>query len=164
MSEFLISGFAVYFEKLRKPISFLLASVLFIFSTITVPENYDAHFYEFVELFGFFLLIIAALGRIWCSLYISGRKNTTLCKDGPYSLCRNPLYFFSFIGVIGFFLSIQNMLLGIFAALIFLVYYRGVITSEERRLRHLFHNEYEEYLKHVPRFWPSIMIAKGHFD
>ena len=30
--------------------------------------------------------------RIWATLFIGGRKNDELQVDGPYSVCRNPLY------------------------------------------------------------------------
>jgi protein-S-isoprenylcysteine O-methyltransferase Ste14 len=44
------------------------------------------------------LAAMIASHRLWCSLYISGYKNSQLITSGPYSLCRNPLYFFSFVG------------------------------------------------------------------
>ena len=43
----------------------------------------------------------ACAGRLWCSVYIAGKKNRELVKVGPYSVCRNPLYFFSLVGAIG---------------------------------------------------------------
>ena len=43
----------------------------------------------------------AMVGRMWCAQYIAGYKNDVLVREGPYSVCRNPLYFFSFLGGIG---------------------------------------------------------------
>ena len=40
----------------------------------------------------------AMAGRMWCAQYIAGYKNDVLVREGPYSVCRNPLYFFSFLG------------------------------------------------------------------
>ena len=34
-------------------------------------------------------------------LYVGGRKNAELVTTGPYSMMRNPLYFFSLLGVAG---------------------------------------------------------------
>ena len=41
------------------------------------------------------------------------------------------------------------------AAALFLLYYRGVILSEEQRLAHLFGNPFERYVQTTPRFFPS---------
>ena len=56
---------------------------------------------ESLMLLACFMAGIGAFGRIWCSLYIAGYKNNVLVIAGPYSMCRNPLYFLSFIGGIG---------------------------------------------------------------
>ena len=56
---------------------------------------------ESLMLLACFMAGIGAFGRIWCSLYIAGYKNNVLVIEGPYSMCRNPLYFFSFIGGLG---------------------------------------------------------------
>ena len=50
---------------------------------------------------GVIMVGIATMGRVWCNLYICGYKSGKLITEGPYSMCRNPLYFFSLIGGIG---------------------------------------------------------------
>ena len=47
------------------------------------------------------LIALACLGRIWCSVFIAGRKDTAIVIDGPYALVRHPLYVLSFLGGIG---------------------------------------------------------------
>ena len=47
------------------------------------------------------LVATAMLGRIWCSVFIAGRKDTRLVVDGPYALCRHPLYGLSLLGGAG---------------------------------------------------------------
>ncbi len=86
--------------------------------------------------------------------YIVGRKNRELCQFGPYSLTRNPLYFFSFLGVLGFALALQQVMLGAVAGVGFLLYYRGVIRGEERILHSLHGRAFQAYCERVPRFWP----------
>ena len=61
------------------------------------------------EVLSFLILTVAALGRVWTSAYISGRKNHELVVDGPYSLTRNPLYFFSFLGYVGAGLAFEKL-------------------------------------------------------
>jgi hypothetical protein len=101
------------------------------------------------------------MGRIWCAIYISGRKDRTLCLDGPYSLSRNPLYFFSLLGLIGFFTALENLAFAAVAAVVYLAYYRQVIMSEEKRLGQLFGAEYELYAGCTPRFLPAIRTPRG---
>src|SRR5262245_59839085 len=54
-----------------------------------------------LEVLSFVLLSVSEFGRVWVSAYISGRKTVELVTDGPYSITRNPLYFFTFIAYIG---------------------------------------------------------------
>ena len=142
-------------ENLRMSISRAAAAVLLIMALFTVPMNFDDGIHEFMEIFGFFLLIVAGLGRIWCSIYIAGLKDKKLCTEGPYSISRNPLYFFSFIGTLGIFFALQNLPLVVISAILFLGYYYFVITSEEKRLTDIFGVSYLEYKESTPRFFPD---------
>ncbi|MBC8010284.1 MAG: isoprenylcysteine carboxylmethyltransferase family protein [Burkholderiales bacterium] len=96
------------------------------------------------------------LGRIWCALYIAGRKNAELCQDGPYSLVRNPLYVFSFVGALGVALATQRPLLVPIVAALFVAYYHIVIRAEETRLAALFPAAYPAYRREVPRALPRL--------
>jgi protein-S-isoprenylcysteine O-methyltransferase Ste14 len=42
---------------------------------------------------GLLAAAVATVGRLWCTLYIAGYKTKSLIRVGPYSVCRNPLYF-----------------------------------------------------------------------
>ncbi|MBN1402976.1 MAG: isoprenylcysteine carboxylmethyltransferase family protein [Opitutales bacterium] len=142
-------------ETLRIPISRIVAVLILLLAIATTPNGYESIHGEFMEITGFGLLIIAALGRIWCSIYISGRKDKVLCTDGPYSISRNPLYFFSFIGVLGFSLALQSLTILLLSSITYLLLYRHVIISEEVRLKELFGGQFEAYVKSTPRFFPS---------
>jgi steroid 5-alpha reductase family enzyme len=103
---------------------------------------------------GIIFVAIASLGRMWCSLYIAGYKDNKLITKGPYSICRNPLYFFSMIGVVGIGCATETFTFPIAFIVLFAVYYPFVIKSEERRLKQHFGDEFEEYTKKVPSFFP----------
>lgn len=141
-------------ERLRKPVSFLVAAALGFLLVFVHPRSFGTLPMEFVKLAGLFLVFAGALGRILCTLYIGGRKNRELCQSGIYSMCRNPLYFFSFLGLTGVCLASQNLTLTLVAGIIFLTFYRAVILSEERKLLRLFPVDFPIYQKAVPRFWP----------
>jgi uncharacterized membrane protein len=107
-------------------------------------------------MFGYALIIMATLGRIWCAVYIAGRKNKELCQDGPYSLVRHPLYSFSFLGAIGVTLAVQSLLLTVIVTPLFLAYHHFVINSEERRLQGLFGDQFTRYRLRVSRLVPRL--------
>jgi protein-S-isoprenylcysteine O-methyltransferase Ste14 len=103
---------------------------------------------------GVALVAVAALGRTWCSLYIAGYKGRVLVAEGPYSVSRNPLYFFSMLGGIGLGLTTKNVTVPLIFLGVFGFYYSLVIRREEKALRQAFGREYDEYRKVTPRFLP----------
>jgi protein-S-isoprenylcysteine O-methyltransferase Ste14 len=141
-------------ERLRRPVSTLFALGLGLGLLFTKPIGFGTGVYEVMELLGFMLIFFAVLGRMWCILYIGGRKNRELCRVGPYASCRNPLYFFSFIGVMGVCIAGQGVILTLVACAGFLGYYALVIRMEERRLAAIFGEDFSRYCAEVPRFWP----------
>ena len=110
---------------------------------------------ESLMLLACFMAGIGAFGRIWCSLYIAGYKNNVLVTDGPYSMCRNPLYFFSFVGGIGVSCATETFTIPLLTALAFGIYYPSVIRKEQERLLTLFGDAYRNYCRNVPSFIPS---------
>ena len=141
-------------ERLRKPVSFIAAFALVCLLIFTQSRGSEKFWMECVKLGGFFLVFAGALGRILCTLYIGGRKNRELCQSGVYQMCRNPLYFFSFVALMGICLAAKNITVAVIAATAFLSYYRAVILSEEKKLLRLFPETFPSYQKAVPRFWP----------
>ncbi len=109
---------------------------------------------------GCILAGIASLGRLWCSLYISGHKNNTLVMVGPYSMCRNPLYFFSLIGAVGVGLATETLSIPFIAVVFFSLYYPVVIRSEERRLSKIHGEMFESYVRTTPSFFPKLSNLK----
>lgn len=148
-------------ETLRKPASRMIAVIFILVSLLTLPQAFGTVFGEVLVLCGYSLLIAAALGRVWCAIYISGRKDRELCQEGPYSLSRNPLYFFSLLGAVGFFAALANLAFAVAAAVVYLGYYRYVIRSEEQRLAQLFGTAYETYSQRTPRFFPAWRAPQG---
>jgi len=148
-------------ERKRTLVTWLLAPAWLTMLIATQPEGFETLGYSLVEFLGFFLVFAAVLGRLWCTLYIGGRKDLDLCQSGPYSLSRNPLYFFSFLGLIGVCLAAQNISLAVISAVVFFGYYRSVIKNEEKRLLSLFGTDYILYMARVPRFFPRRYIPEN---
>src|SRR4029079_3395274 len=98
---------------------------------------------------------IGAAGRAWATSYISGKKLKRLIKWGPYSLCRNPLYFFSMLLGIGFGFCTETFTIPLLIAVVLTILHYFQIRTEEQRLLVAFGTEYESYMAKVPRFLPS---------
>ena len=101
------------------------------------------------------LVACSMCGRLWCTVYIAGHKNDTLVQSGPYSISRNPLYFFSWIGAIGIAMGSQSLILPLIVGIAFLIYYPIVISSEEAFLAETHPESFEIYRQKVPRFFPK---------
>jgi protein-S-isoprenylcysteine O-methyltransferase Ste14 len=149
------------FERIRLPITRIIAVILLI---IIIFSSSAWERISFVSnlffLIGCILVGIASLGRLWCSLYIGGYKNTTLVTSGPYSISRNPLYFFSMIGGAGVGLATETLLIPVVIVVLFLLYYPSVIRSEERRLLTLHGERFEAYRRNTPAFFPKLSLLK----
>lgn len=134
----------------------LLAVPLLFLSDSLSPEG--AIFHEGLEWVGYFSLIICVLGRAWCAAYIGGRKNQTVVAMGPYSVVRNPLYVFSFFGVLGVGFSTGTITVPLLLGLIFAIYYTQVVRREERFLIENLGAEFVEYMQRVPRWVPNFRL------
>lgn len=107
------------------------------------------------EATGSFMLFLAAVGRIWSAGFIAGQKNVRLIQDGPYSVMRHPLYFFTLLGFLGAGLAMESFVFTGTMITIFLVTHLPVVRREEDRLRELFGEEYDRYARRVPALIPK---------
>ena len=140
---------------MRKPATWLAVAALVPLWT-ALPASGNVSINMTADAVGLLAVLTAVLGRVWCAVYIAGRKNATLCQDGPYSLVRNPLYVFSFIGAAGIALASHRWGMVPFVCGVFLFYYHFVVKAEERRLADLFPRDYPAYCAAVPRGLPRL--------
>lgn len=116
---------------------------------------------QLLEMSGFVLLVACAMGRVWCAAYISGKKNKELVTGGPYSLVRNPLYFFSLLGFIGAGLVFESVTFAALLAALFFVTHWPTILHEERKLKATFGAPFDAYANSVPRLIPHSWKLRG---
>jgi protein-S-isoprenylcysteine O-methyltransferase Ste14 len=138
---------------------FIALVILLVFSNGTLETSHEL-LCAILFMMGCFLVGIASLGRLWCSLYIAGHKTKELVIQGPYSICRNPLYFFSMLGGAGVGLASETLTIPAMILVAFALYYPYVIRFEEKNLRELHGRDYEDYFRTVPRFWPKWSLLK----
>ena len=149
-------------RKLRIRITqvFVQVFVILLFAmllvTSSVWELKDPFLSILFFLLGVILVGIGSLGRLWCSLYIAGYKTKQLVTEGPYSMSRHPLYFFSLIGAVGVGLCSETLLLPIIILLACVIYFPIIIKTEEEKLKQLHGQRFEMYRAKVPRFLPKL--------
>lgn len=104
---------------------------------------------------GLVATILAIFGRIWSTLYVGGRKNVTLVTDGPYSVMRNPLYFFSLVGIAGIGAQTGSILATLIFVATALVVFAATVAQEEKFLQERFGTVFQNYLASTPRLLPK---------
>lgn len=100
----------------------------------------------------FFLLYVAM--RIWSTLFIGGHKDKVLTMEGPYSVCRNPLYCGSFFFALSLACILKSFTFGIATLAAAFIYLQWVVRSEEHFLKLHFGEDFSKYCQRTPRFWP----------
>jgi hypothetical protein len=75
-------------------------------------------------------------------------------------MCRNPLYFFSLLGGIGVGLASENFTIPVIILCGFCLYYPLVILSEQKQLLDIHGNEYVNYLRTTPAFFPKLSLLR----
>ncbi len=136
----------------------LVVIVLFMFNQPAIGGDTVWNFIS--TWLGFVLVLVCVLGRPFCSLFIGGIKNESLMRDGPFSVVRNPLYVFSFIGVVGIGLQSGVLLLLVVMVAAFVLYYPMVVKKEEAFLEAKFGEPYAQYMREVPRWIPNLRLWK----
>jgi protein-S-isoprenylcysteine O-methyltransferase Ste14 len=98
-------------------------------------------------------LVMAGIGlRSWAAGTL--HKMSEVTASGPYNLIRHPLYVGSFMIMIGFCLLIDDPENIWFVLGPFLLLYLFRIQREERNLKQLFGEQWENYTRSTPRFFP----------
>lgn len=110
----------------------------------------------------FFLLYFAI--RIWATFFIGGNKDLRLQTDGPYSVCRNPLYVGSFCFALALTCMLKSAVFAAGVIMAFVVYLNFVVRAEEHFLGLRFGDDFSNYCRRTPRFWPrwSSLTAPSH--
>ncbi len=144
-------------QLLRKGIllTFIVLGVTFVVGDTRWPSGSFVH--EQIEFIGLILVVICICGRIYCTLYIGGRKIESLVTTGPYSVTRNPLYFFSVIGAVGAGAQLGSFILAFTTGLVAYLVFLLVIFKEEAVLASRLGDASAEYSS-VPRLWPRLSL------
>lgn len=140
------------------PIPFLILMLIFQESTI------------WTLIIGFGVALIGELIRFWGVSWAGSETRTTgsvggtfLIISGPFAYVRNPLY----VGNILLYLGLGIMSFALFpflqivAIIFFLFQYYYIVREEEKYLLEKFKNDYKDYCKNVPAFFPRLFPYKN---
>ena len=136
----------------------VFAVILLLFSRPALAEGSNGH--EVVETIGFAMVLICFLGRLWSILFVGGRKNDELIVSGPFSMTRNPLYFFSTVGAVGIGLMFGSALAAAMLGLASYAVFRFTAGKEAEYLAGKFGAVYTAYAERTPRFWPNPLLYR----
>ena len=154
-----MSNIAAKFFKYRSytPIPFLL--LMFLYE--------DANIWSLIA--GFIIALAGESIRFWGVSWAGSETRTTgtvggsfLVVSGPFAHVRNPLY----VGNMLMYLGLGIMSFAIFpylqfaALLFFFIQYYFIVKEEEGYLQKTFGNDYEAFVKNVPRFIPKVFPYK----
>jgi len=109
-----------------------------------------------VELLAWPLFVGGAALRVWATLYIGGRKGRRVTCEGPYSLCRHPLYIGTFLIALSAAVMLASPTVLVSVVLLGIAYAWLVIPAEERHLLGLLGDEYHAYCQKTPRLLPIL--------
>ena len=103
---------------------------------------------------GIWFILMGIFIRIWANGYAIKTDKLTTC--GPYAHVRNPLYLGSALIVAGFIVMLKAYLLGGLFLAAFAVVYAKTIRMEEGTLLAIYNQDFVDYRKRVPAFWPTL--------
>ncbi len=143
------------YQKQRRLVLAIVLGLVFIGLLFTKTSWENEEFAELIEAVGVGLIAIGILGRMWCTLYIGGRKSLKIVTQGPYSVSRNPLYVFSSIAAAGLGAQTESIVIAVVFMVGCAVAFHVVIFREEAFLQEEFGAAYSDYKSNTPRFFPK---------
>lgn len=128
--------------------------VLGVFSAPRILEGTLAAW--MLNAFGWTFFTVGLAVRLWATLYIGGRKAKGVVELGPYSVCRNPLYWGTLFVMVSQILLFKSGIFAVGLVIPVLIYMWGVVPAEEAYLTEKLGDEYLGYCSRVPRWWPRL--------
>ena len=133
---------------------------------VATHQNYlaDSERWDFVYKLG--CLVISLTGLMVRAVTLgyaqpgSSGRNTKqqiadhLNTDGPYSVCRHPLYLGNILMALGVLLFTKSLLLAIAGTLAYILFYERIMATEERFLADKFGETFQAWAKRVPLLLP----------
>lgn len=140
--------------RLRLTLGFYLG--LWLVTAVAGPPPAASLAERHMDLIAWLIVVAGSLGRIWCSVFVAGRKDAVLVTEGPYALCRHPLYMLSICVAAGLGLATHSLVLAALAVIVVWALVAQAARSEERLLLSLHGSAYADYMVRARRFLPRL--------
>jgi protein-S-isoprenylcysteine O-methyltransferase Ste14 len=142
--------------KIQGALMFLGLGTIVLLSNSVFPHQRQPFLDGVLNAAGMGLILFGFLFRI--SARGHKEENTSngnaLVKDGPYAVIRNPMYFGTFIIGLGVVVMLLELWFFFLFAAVFFMIYIPQMKKEERVLLERFGQEYKEYCKLTPKYFP----------
>lgn len=140
----------------------VLALIIAIVGALLVfgGSEQNEHNHEAIESIGLALILVGIGGRLWSILYIGERKSAEVVQTGPYSIMRNPLYFFSTVAAAGVGAQTGSIIIAVATMVLCAIAFHVVALREERYLKANLGAAYVDYAQRVPRFFPNPFLFR----
>ena len=96
--------------------------------------------------------LVGEILQIWAAASL--RKNKILSLKGPYVLIRNPMYVGRFFVFLGLVILMEHIIPVIVYCILYSFYVTTRVRREEKKLKAIYGNRYEEYTHRINRFIP----------
>jgi protein-S-isoprenylcysteine O-methyltransferase Ste14 len=155
-----------FINQHRKTI-FRILAVILVADFLLVPDYF--YFPESsvlsLELLGISILFLGIVGRVFATISIGRLKDREIVSSEMYSICRNPLYFSSFLMALGIGLLSSRLDFFISITGAYLIIFYPMMLNEAKFLKQRFSN-YPEYESRVPLFIPNFRLwnERSHFQ
>ncbi len=147
------------YQAARRAVLAVIVAIAFT-ALLFGASAHDELTHEYIEMLGLVLILAGIGGRLWATLYIGGRKSAMVVSTGPYSITRNPLYFFSSIAAAGVGAQTGSYVVACLSLVLCAAFFHLVARREEQFLSTKLGDEYLSYLQRVPRFLPNPLIYR----
>lgn len=109
-----------------------------------------------VDISGFVIILLGLHIRIVSRDWKFNHGGERLVTNGPYGIVRNPMYLGSLLIGSGLCVIFGSLPFILFYIAVFLISHQLVVQREERHLRLRYVDDYENYTKITPAWFPSI--------
>lgn len=151
------------YQRTRRYTLALLIGLICVGLLFVASDNSEL-VHDRIEWIGIMLILIGIGGRMWSTLFIGGHKAATVVDAGPYSMMRNPLYFFSTVAAAGVGMQTGSVTLGVIFAVLCWAAFTVVTLREERWLTANLGDPYIDYMNRVPRFFPNPRLYRDQSE